>query len=166
MKRVIVRLANHLRPAGRSGTLGAVTCAAGANVLGGLGQQLNHVIAGTISDCLGATSAVRSLTRHDEYRWIQYRLHRDAVGCASHRGSIVGDLYWPRFAHAVETDGDRCSRVRKRKIKGRIVMQTSRLSERLEAAILEQVFSDEELESRVRGLLRWKFVSTPSMSRS
>lgn len=54
MKRVIVRLANHLSPAGRSGTLGAVTCAAGANVLGGLGQQLNHVIAGTISDCLGA----------------------------------------------------------------------------------------------------------------
>ena len=35
-------------------------------------------------------------------------------------------------------------------------MQTSRISERLEAAILEQVFSDEELESRVRGLLRWK----------
>jgi hypothetical protein len=54
MKRVIVRLANHLSPAGRSGTLGAVTCAAGANVLGGLGQQLNHVIAGTISDCVGA----------------------------------------------------------------------------------------------------------------
>ena len=35
-------------------------------------------------------------------------------------------------------------------------MQTSRLSERLEAAILEQVFSDDELENRVRGLLRWK----------
>lgn len=54
MKRVIVRLANHLSPWGRSGALGAVTCAAGANVLGGLGQQFNHVIAGTISDCLGA----------------------------------------------------------------------------------------------------------------
>ena len=54
MKRVIVRLANHLSPSGRSGALGAVTCAAGANVLGGLGQQLHHVIAGTISDCLGA----------------------------------------------------------------------------------------------------------------
>ena len=35
-------------------------------------------------------------------------------------------------------------------------MQTSRLSERLEAAILEQVFSDDELENRVRSLLRWK----------
>ena len=54
MKRVIVRLANHLSPSGRSGALGAVTCAAGANVLGGFGQQFNHVIAGTISDCLGA----------------------------------------------------------------------------------------------------------------
>jgi hypothetical protein len=54
MKRVIVRLANHLSSSGRSGTLGAVTCAAGANVLGGFGQQFNHVMAGTISDCLGA----------------------------------------------------------------------------------------------------------------
>ena len=54
MKRVIARLANHLSPWGRSGALGAVTCAAGANVLGGFGQQINHVIAGTISDCLGA----------------------------------------------------------------------------------------------------------------
>ena len=35
-------------------------------------------------------------------------------------------------------------------------MQTSSLSERMEAAILEQVFSDDELENRVRGLLRWK----------
>ena len=53
MKRVIVRLANHLTSWGRSGALGAVTCAAGANVLGGLGQQLNHLITGAISDCLG-----------------------------------------------------------------------------------------------------------------
>ena len=35
-------------------------------------------------------------------------------------------------------------------------MQTSELSERMEAAILEQVFSDDELENRVRSLLRWK----------
>jgi hypothetical protein len=54
MKHVIVRLANHLSPSGRSGALAAVTCAAGANVMGGLGQQLTHVIAGTISDCVGA----------------------------------------------------------------------------------------------------------------
>ena len=54
MKRVLARLVNHLSPWGRSGALGAVTCAASANVLSGLGQQLNHVIAGTISDCLGA----------------------------------------------------------------------------------------------------------------
>jgi hypothetical protein len=54
MKRMIVRLANYLSPSGRSGALGAVTCAAGANVLGGFGQQFNHVIAGTISDCVGA----------------------------------------------------------------------------------------------------------------
>ena len=54
MKRVIVRLVNHLSPWRRSGALGAVTCAASANVLSGLGQQINHVIAGTISDCLGA----------------------------------------------------------------------------------------------------------------
>ena len=35
-------------------------------------------------------------------------------------------------------------------------MQTSRLSEPLEAAILEQVLPDDELEHRVRSLLRWK----------
>ena len=35
-------------------------------------------------------------------------------------------------------------------------MQTSELSERVEAAILEQVFSDDELENRIRSLLRWK----------
>ena len=45
-------------------------------------------------------------------------------------------------------------------------MQTSSLSERMEAAILEQVFSDDELENRVRSLLRWKICSTPLMSRS
>ena len=54
MNRVIARLVNHLIRWGRSGALGAVTCAASANVLGGFGQQINHVIAGTISDCLGA----------------------------------------------------------------------------------------------------------------
>jgi osmotically-inducible protein OsmY len=41
-------------------------------------------------------------------------------------------------------------------IKGRKVMQTSELSERVEAVILEQVFSDDELENRIRSLLRWK----------
>jgi osmotically-inducible protein OsmY len=35
-------------------------------------------------------------------------------------------------------------------------MQTSELSERVEATILEQVFSDDELENRIRSLLRWK----------
>jgi osmotically-inducible protein OsmY len=35
-------------------------------------------------------------------------------------------------------------------------MQTSGLMERVEAAILEQVFSDDVLENRVRSLLRWK----------
>jgi hypothetical protein len=54
MKRMIARLASHLSPAGRPGVLGAVTCAASANVLGGLGQQLDHVVSGAISDCLGA----------------------------------------------------------------------------------------------------------------
>ena len=54
MKRAIARLANYLSPSSRSGTLAAVSCAAGANLLSGLGQQVNHVIAGTISDCLGA----------------------------------------------------------------------------------------------------------------
>ena len=52
MKRVIVRLANHLSPSGRSGALGAVTWRRAPRC--GLGQQLNHVVAGTISDCLGA----------------------------------------------------------------------------------------------------------------
>jgi hypothetical protein len=42
------------------------------------------------------------------------------------------------------------------KIKGKIVMQTSSLSERKEAAVPEQVLSDDELENRVRSLLRWK----------
>lgn len=54
MKRAIARLANYLSPSSRSGTLAAVSCAAGANLLSGLGQQVNHVIAGTISDCVGA----------------------------------------------------------------------------------------------------------------
>ena len=35
-------------------------------------------------------------------------------------------------------------------------MQTSSQSEQMEAAILEQVLSDDELEHRVRSLLRWK----------
>jgi small conductance mechanosensitive channel len=35
-------------------------------------------------------------------------------------------------------------------------MQTSSLSERIEPVILEQVLSDDELENRVRSLLRWK----------
>jgi BON domain len=35
-------------------------------------------------------------------------------------------------------------------------MQTNGLTERVQAAILEQVFSDDELENRVRSLLRWK----------
>ena len=35
-------------------------------------------------------------------------------------------------------------------------MQTSSLLEPMEAAILEQVFSDDELENRIRSLLRWK----------
>jgi osmotically-inducible protein OsmY len=41
-------------------------------------------------------------------------------------------------------------------IKGKIVMQTSELSERAEATILEPVPSDDELENRTRSLLRWK----------
>ena len=35
-------------------------------------------------------------------------------------------------------------------------MQTSGLTERVEAALLEEVFSDDALENRVRSLLRWK----------
>jgi osmotically-inducible protein OsmY len=35
-------------------------------------------------------------------------------------------------------------------------MQTSGLTKRVEAAIPEQVFSDDVLENRVRSLLRWK----------
>ena len=35
-------------------------------------------------------------------------------------------------------------------------MQTSGLTERVEAALLEEVFSDDVLENRVRSLLRWK----------
>jgi hypothetical protein len=54
MKRVIVRLANGFRPSRTSGALWAVNCAAVAHVFGGFGQQLNHIISGTISDCLGA----------------------------------------------------------------------------------------------------------------
>src|SRR4029079_6023008 len=54
MNRAIVGLANHLTSSRRSGALWAVSCAAGAHVFGGFGQQFNHVIAGTISDCLGA----------------------------------------------------------------------------------------------------------------
>ena len=38
-------------------------------------------------------------------------------------------------------------------------------SERMQTAILEQVLSDDELENRVRSLLRWKFDSILSMSR-
>ena len=114
MKRVIARLANHLGPSGRSGA-GAVTCAAGANVMGGFGQQFNHVIAGTISDCLGAQflQSVPLLATMSTGGFNTGSIATDLA--ASHRGRVVGDLYWPRFAHAVETDGDRCSRVRNRK---------------------------------------------------
>ena len=97
MKRVIVRLVNHLSPWRRSGALGAVTCAASANVLSGLGQQINHVIAGTISDCLGAQLLQsRPSLATMSTGGIRCRLHGDRVGCGPHWGRVIDDLYWPR----------------------------------------------------------------------
>ena len=51
MKRVIVRLANHLSPAGRSGTLGAVTCAAGAKAKAADCDKQKAVCDGGCSTC-------------------------------------------------------------------------------------------------------------------
>ena len=54
MKRVLLRLANRLRLSQPSRTLGVITCAASANALIALEQQLNHLVTGAISDCVGA----------------------------------------------------------------------------------------------------------------
>ena len=45
-------------------------------------------------------------------------------------------------------------------------MQTSGLTERVEAALLDEVFSDDVLENRVRSLLRWKIRFNACVSRS
>ena len=54
MKRVLLRLVNRLRPSQPSQTLETITCAASANALIGFEQQLNHLVTGAISDCVGA----------------------------------------------------------------------------------------------------------------
>ena len=54
MKRVLLRLANRLHLPQPSRALGVITCAASANALIGFEQQLNHLVAGAISDCVGA----------------------------------------------------------------------------------------------------------------
>jgi hypothetical protein len=54
MKRVLLRLANRLRLSQPSRTLGVITCAASANALIALEQQLNHLVTGAISDCVGS----------------------------------------------------------------------------------------------------------------
>jgi osmotically-inducible protein OsmY len=112
MRRMIVGLGNHLSSSGRSGALGAVTCAAGANT-------------GSIATELAAALI----------------------------GRVVDNLYWPRFAHAVNRRRQMLPR-EEAETKGRGVMRTSELSER--ESILQEVFSDDELENRIRSLLRWK----------
>ena len=54
MKRVLLRLVNRLRLSQPSQTLEVITCAASANALIALEQQLNHLVTGAISDCVGA----------------------------------------------------------------------------------------------------------------
>ena len=53
MKRVLLRLVNRLRLSQPSQTLEVITCAASATALTGFEQQLNHIVAGAISDCVG-----------------------------------------------------------------------------------------------------------------
>ena len=45
-------------------------------------------------------------------------------------------------------------------------MQTSGLTERVEAALLDEVFSDDVLENRVRSLRRWKIRACRGRERS
>jgi len=52
--KLALRLVNPLRPLELSRALGVITCAASASALTGFEQQLNHVVAGAISDCVGA----------------------------------------------------------------------------------------------------------------
>ena len=54
MKRVLLRLVNRLRLSQPSQTLEVITCAASANALIAFEQQLNHLVTGAISDCVGA----------------------------------------------------------------------------------------------------------------
>ena len=54
MKEVLLRLVHRLRPSQPSRALGVITCAASANALIAFEQQLNHVVTGAISDCVGA----------------------------------------------------------------------------------------------------------------
>ena len=53
MKQVLLRLANRLRPLQPSRALGVITCAASANALMAIEQQVNHAVTGAISDCIG-----------------------------------------------------------------------------------------------------------------
>ena len=49
----LLRLASRFHLPQLSRGLGVITCAASATALTGFEQQLNHVIAGAISDCVG-----------------------------------------------------------------------------------------------------------------
>lgn len=54
MKRLVSRLGNQLSPSRHSRALEIITWTMGANALAGFGQQLNHIVAEAITDCLGA----------------------------------------------------------------------------------------------------------------
>jgi hypothetical protein len=54
MRRVVIRLVKSLLPFELSRALGVITCAASANALIAFEQQLNHLVGGAISDCVGA----------------------------------------------------------------------------------------------------------------
>jgi hypothetical protein len=54
MKQVLLSLVNRLHALEPSRALGVITCAASANALIALEQQLNHLVTGAISDCVGA----------------------------------------------------------------------------------------------------------------
>ena len=53
MKQALLRWVNRLHPSQQPRALGVITCAASANALIAFEQQLNHVVTGAISDCVG-----------------------------------------------------------------------------------------------------------------
>ena len=155
MKRVLLRLVNRLRPSQPSRALGVITCAASANALIAFEQQLNHLVTGAISDCVGAQilQFVPLLAAMSTGGSNSGSIAAQ-IGCGSCRRRTVCDVSSPRFMRP-KSGGEKRSRVAELKLK-----EDCHADEWSNGAGGTSdpgaSLSDDELETRVRSLLRWK----------